>query len=330
MRRMDRIDLTISVVSYNTRGFLKNCLNSIYQYTRGIKFEVILVDNGSTDGSIEMLKEEFPQVKLIENRQNLGFARANNQAIKKSKGKYLLLFNPDSVFRANSLDKMIKFMDDHPEIGILGCKILNADFTIQPSNSSFPNLFTELLRAFQLKRMIPSVKWRKKIGQKWGRLSGLTLREYFRVYWDSERVREVDWVTGACLLVRRRAIEDVGLLDENFFMYYEDADWCYRMRQKGWKVFYYPFFEIVHHARANEVGFSPRVFLERYKSASYYFQKHGGEKALFLLRLLVSSGLALRCAGLLVRYPFGSTRREELRKRFSAYLKAMEISGVSR
>ncbi len=228
---MEKIDLTISVVSYDAKELLKNCLSSIYQYTRGIKFEVILVDNGSTDGSIEMLKEEFPQVKLIENRENLGFARANNQAIKKSKGKYLLLFNPDTIFRAISPDKMIKFMDDHPDIGILGCRILNADGTIQPSNSSFPNLFTEFLRVFQLKKMIPGVKLREKIGQKWGGLLGSTLREYFRVYWDSERTREADWVTGACLLVRRKAIEDVGLLDENFFMYYEDADWCYRMRK---------------------------------------------------------------------------------------------------
>lgn len=327
---MDRIDLAISVVSYNTKDFLRNCLNSIYQYTRGIKFEVILVDNGSTDGSIEMLRQEFPQVKLIENRENLGFARANNQAIKKSKGKYLLLFNPDSVFRANSLNKMIKFMDDHPEIGIVGCKIFNADGTIQPSNSSFPNVFTEFLRVFQLKRMISSVKLRKKIGEKWGKLLGLTLREYFRVYWDSERMREVDWVTGACLLVRREAIEEVGLLDENFFMYYEDTDWCYRMRKRGWKVFYYPFFEVVHYAGTNDAEFSPTVFVERHKSAYYYFQKHGGAKALFLLRLLVRSGLTLRCAGVLARYPFRSTGREELKKRFSAYLRTIEISGGSR
>jgi len=323
---MDRIDLTISVVSYDAKELLKNCLSSIYQYTSGIKFEVILVDNGSTDGSIEMLKEEFPQVKLIENRENLGFARANNQAIKKSKGKYLLLFNPDTVFRANSLDKMIKFMDDRPDIGILGCKILNSDVTIHPYNSSFHNLFSEFLRVFQLKKMIPGVRLREKIGQKWGGLLGLTLREYFRVYWDSERIREVDWVTGACLLVRRKAIEDVGLLDEDFFMYYEDADWCYRMRKRDWKVFYYPFFEIVHYVCRDDVGFSPAVFVERYKSAYYYFQKHRGKKILFLLRLLVSSGLVIRCLGLLVRYPFRSIKREELRKRFSAYLKTIETS----
>ena len=324
---MGRIDLTILVVSYDTKGFLNNCLNSIYQYTSGIKFEVILVDNSSTDGSIEMIKEEFPQVKLIENRQNLGFARANNQAIKKSKGKYLLLFNPDTVFRANSPDKMIKFMDDHPEIGILGCKILNADGTIQPSNSSFPNLFTEFLRVFQLKRMIPSVKLRKKIGQKWGRLLGLTLREYFRVYWDSERTREVDWVTGACLLVRRKAIQDVGLLDENFFMYYEDADWCYRIRKRGWKVFYCPFFEVVHYVDRSEGRFSPRTFIERYKSTYHYFRKHKGKQAAFFLRLLIFGGLALRGAGLSVIYPFSGKRGAELRKKLYAYLKAIEAGG---
>jgi len=324
---MDGISLTISVVSYNTKDFLKDCLNSIYQHARGIKYEVIVVDNGSTDGSVEMVKEEFPQVKLIENRENLGFARANNQAIKRSRGKYILLFNPDTVFRVNSLDKMIKSMDNHPEIGILGCRVLNADGTIQPSNNSFPNLFTEFLRVLQLKRMVPSVKLRKKIGQKWGRLLGLTLREYLRVYWDSERIREVDWVTGACLLVRRPAVQDVGLLDENFFMYYEDTDWCYRMRKKDWKTYYFPFFEVVHYVGKSDSRFSPRTFIERHRSMYYYFRKHKGKKAVFLLRLFIFGGLSLRWVGLLVIYPFTKKKQAELRKGLYAYLKVIEIRG---
>ncbi len=223
-RTSDEMDLAILIVSYNTRELLKSCLSSIHQKTRGIEFEVIVVDNGSRDNSVRMIKNKFPQVKLIENRENLGFARANNQAIEQSRARYFLLFNPDTSFKANSPHEMIKFMDNHPQVGILGCKILNTDGTIQPSNASFPNLFTEFLRAFQLKRLISGVRLREKIGQKWNRILGLTLREYLRVYWDSERIREVNWVTGACLLARRKAIEDVGLLDGNFFMYYEDAD----------------------------------------------------------------------------------------------------------
>jgi len=137
-------------------------------------------------------------------------------------------------------------MDEHPEVGILGCRLLNTDGTIQPSNSSFPNLFTEFLRIFQLKRLMPGPGLREKVGERLSKILGSTLREYFRVYWDSERVREVDWVSGACLLVRRKAIEDVGLLDESFFMYYEDADWCYRMRKGGWKYKSSFFAEITH------------------------------------------------------------------------------------
>jgi len=315
------------IVSYNTRELLKSCLSSIYQKTRGIEFEVIVVDNGSSDNSVKMIRKEFPQVKLIENRENLGFARANNQAIEQSRARYFLLFNPDTSFKANSPHEMIKFMDNHPQIGILGCKILNTDGTIQPSNASFPNLFTEFLRAFQLKRLISGVRLREKIGQKWNRILGLTLREYLRVYWDSERIREVNWVTGACLLARRKAIEDVGLLDGNFFMYYEDADWCYRMREKDWTTCYFPFFEVVHYVGKSDDRFSPSTFIERHKSMYYYFRKHKGKKAVFLLRLLIFGGLALRWVALLVIYPFGGKRRAELRKRLYAYLKVIEAKG---
>ncbi|MCK4419552.1 glycosyltransferase family 2 protein [Candidatus Aerophobetes bacterium] len=326
-RTLDEVDLAILIVSYNTRELLKSCLSSVYQKTRGIKFEVIVVDNGSSDNSVKMIRKEFPQVKLIENRENLGFARANNQAIKQSRARYFLLFNPDTSFKDNSPHEMIKFMDNHPQVGILGCKILNTDGTIQPSNASFPNLFTEFLRAFQLKKLIPGVRARGKIGEKWSGILGSTLKEYLRVYWDSETIREVDWVTGACLLARRKAIEEVGLLDENFFMYYEDADWCYRMRKKDWKTYYFPFFEVVHYVGKSDSRFSPRTFIERHKSMYYYFRKHKGKKAVFLLRLFIFGGLALRWVGLLVIYPFTKKKQAELRKGLYAYLKVIEIRG---
>ncbi len=323
-RTLDEVDLGVLIVSYNTRGLLRNCLSSIYQKTTGIRFEVMVVDNGSSDNSVRMIRKEFPQVKLIENRENLGFARANNQVIKRSRARYFLLFNPDTGLKASSPDKMIAFMDNHPEVGVLGCKILNADGTIQPSNSSFPNLFTEFLRAFQVKKLIPGAGLREEIGQKWSAMLGSTLREYLRVYWDSERIREVDWVSGACLLVRRSAIEDVGLLDESFFMYYEDADWCYRMREKGWKTYYFPFFEVVHYVGKSDSRFSPRTFVERQRSMYHYFRKHKDKKAVFLLRVFVFGGLALRWLGLLVIYPFSGKERGELRKRLYAYLRGIE------
>lgn len=317
------MDLGILIVSYNTRELLRNCLSSIYQETRGIQFEVTVVDNGSSDSSAEMIRGEFPRVRLIENRKNLGFARANNQAIEESKARYILLFNPDASFRASSPHKMITFMDDHPEVGILGCRILNSDGTVQASNSAFPNLFTEFLRAFQLKRLVPSPRLRGEIGAKWGRMLGSTLRGYFQVYWDSERIREVDWVSGACLLVRRKAIEEVGLLDEEFFMYYEDADWCYRMAKGGWKTCYFPLFEVVHYVGGSDETFNPRTFIERHKSMYHYFRKHKDQKAVFLLRLLVFGSLPLRWVGLLAMYPFSGEKLPELRKSLQAYLGAI-------
>ena len=327
-RTLDDVDLTVLVVSYNTRALLKDCLSSIYQKTKGVEFEVMVVDNGSNDDSVRMIRREFPQVKLIENQENLGFARANNQAIKQSRARYYLLFNPDTSFKATSPQRMIKFMDEHPEVGILGCKILNTDGTIQPSNASFPNLFTEFLRVFQLKKLVPGVRSRERIGQKWSGMLGSTLREYFRVYWDSERIREVDWVSGACLLVRRKAIEDVGLLDEDFFMYYEDADWCYRMRKKGWKTYYFPFFEATHYVGKSNSTFNPKTFIERQKSMYHYFRKHRERKAVLLLRLFIFGGLTLRGVGLLVIYPFGGKRRAELGNRLYAYLKVIDVKAL--
>lgn len=319
---MDNVDLTIALVNHNMRKLLRGCLNSVYQSTTGVRFEAVVVDNHSTDGSIKMLSTEFPQVKLIENEKNLGFARANNQAVRQSRGKYLLLLNPDTLFQNNSLQKMIAFMEDHCEAGALGCKVLNPNGTIQPSNDNFPTLFTELFRVIQLKRLIPRARMRAKIGQRWGKMLGSTLGGYLRIYWDTNRIREVDWITGAFFLIRRKAIEEVGLLDEAFFMYYEDADWCYRLRQKGWKIFYFPLFEIIHYGESSS-KFSPHTFIERHKSMQYFFNKHRGKKAVFMLRLIICGGLALRWVGLLVIYPFSRDRREELRKRIFAYLRVI-------
>lgn len=326
---LNNVDLTIVLVNYNMEKLLRECLNSVYQSTTGVEFEAIVVDNRSTDGSVKILKTEFPRVKFIENEKNLGFARANNQAIKQSQGKYLLLLNPDTVLRSSSLHKMIAFMDNRSEAGVLGCKILNPDGTIQPSHDNFPNLFTELSRVMQLKRLIPGAKMKAKIGRKWGKMLGSTLGGYLRLYWDTKRVREVDWVTGAFFLARRKALEGIGLLDEEFFMYYEDAEWCYRMRQKGWKIFYFPFFEITHYGESSS-KFSPHAFIERHKSMQYFFRKHRGEKAVFMLRLIICSGLALRWVGLLVIYPFVRDRRDELKIRISAYLRVigMQIFGL--
>lgn len=317
---MGKVDLTISIVNYNTKDLVGECLNSIYKIKGKIEFEVIVIDNASSDGSAELIEKKFPEAKLIKNRQNLGFAKANNQAIKQSKGRYILLCNPDVVIRSNSLDKMIEFMETHQRVGALGCKILNPDQTVQTSNNNFPNLFTAFLHIFQLKKMVPNPRTREKIGRRWKMLPGVTLREYFRVYWDSDRIREVEWATAACLLVRRETVKEVGLLDENFFMYYEDTDWCYRMQEKGWKIFYFPLFEVFHYVEKSSGEFNSKRFIEKYKSMHYYFWKHRGKKALFLLRVIICSGLSLRLMGLLMIYLVSKNNRLKLKENLYTYL----------
>ena len=251
---------------------LKRCLKSIYTNAHKISFEVLVVDNGSSDGSQEMIKEEFPQVRLIENKDNLGFARANNQAIKRSSGKYELLLNSDTLVLENALEIMVDFMERNPQVGMCGCRLLNEDGSVQPSGGRFPDLFTAFLHMTKLNYLYPGNRFSR-------RFMGAGL--------DGDEAEGVDWVTGACLLVRRQAMEEIGLLDERFFMYCEDVDWCWRMKDAGWKVCYLPRAEVVHYrSRSYEEG-SLRIFLEGYKSWFIYLRKHFPRAKIGILKLLV-------------------------------------------
>ena len=317
---MNSIDLTISIVSYDTEDLLKACLNSIYQNTEEINYEVIVVDNNSTDGSVDMIKEEFPQVKLIRNKENLGFAKANNQAIKKSKGRYILLLNSDTVVIPDAIRKMINFMDTHPEAGVVGCTKLNPDLSIQPSATVLPNIWIVLFRFFRLKQLLPSPEQRRFVGKFFGPILGKTMSSYLGWYSDNKikEARSVDFVTGACFLIRRETVGDVGLLDENFFMYLEDADWCLRIKWKGWQIYTHPDARIIHYGGENLRSALGVFSLERCKSRYYYFEKHCGKKSIFLLKLIIISALVLRKGGILFLYLFsGSKRKEILKKRLS-------------
>lgn len=266
------MDLSILVINWNTRDLLEECLKSIYLNVRKVSFEILVVDNGSSDGSREMIKEEFSQVRLIENKNNLGFARANNQALKRSKGKYELLLNPDTLVRESALEAMVSFMEANARVGICGCRLLNEDGSVQPSCGKFPDLFTIFLHMTKLNYLYPNNRFSR-------RFMGASL--------EGNEAGGVDWVTGACLLVRRQAVEEIGLLDEGFFMYCEDMDWCRRMKDAGWKVYYLPQAEVVHYrSRSYEEG-SLRVFLEGYRSWFIYLRKHFPRAKIGTLKLLV-------------------------------------------
>ena len=253
-------DLSIIIVNHKTKNLLEQCLNSIYSENYHFSYEVSVVDNDSKDSSIEMVKKKFPQVKLIENNNNLGFAAANNQALRRSNARYLLLINPDTVVLPDSLNVMMEFMDEHHEAGIAGCKLLNPDYSLQYSCRKFSNFATFFLRGIHLDSIFPN---------------NTILRKYMMFDWDHNEVREVEWVLGSCMMVRKKAIEQVGMLDENFVLYFEDQDWCYRMWKHGWKVYYVPQAQMIHYYQRR----SAKQFLNvstwtHIKSMLYFFKKH--------------------------------------------------------
>jgi GT2 family glycosyltransferase len=256
--------LSIILINHNAKDFTADCIQSIYDKTT-VPFEIILVDNNSSDDSPSYIKEKFPQVRLIENKSNRGFATANNQGIKISKGKLLILLNNDTVLKNNALDKMFEYMDKNPEIGILACKLFDADGkTVQHNCRAFPSpVGTMFGRASLFTKLMPNNPISKR---------NLLLN------WDYSSVKEADWVSGAALMVKREAIEQIGLLDENFYMYWEDTDFCKRAKDAGWQICFFPEAQIIHFTGK---GGGKRNFLlssntiyQMHKSAYYYFRKY--------------------------------------------------------
>jgi GT2 family glycosyltransferase len=226
------MDVSILVVAWNVRDLLAQCLRSVYQETKGIEFEVIYVDNGSADGSVEMVRREFPQVRIIANPDNNGFIKANNQAIEVATGRYVLLLNSDTVVLDNAITKAVQFADSRPKAAVVGCRVLNPDRTLQQSCFRFYSTLNMLLDVLLLSRAFPNNPF-------FGR----------KVYggWDYNSEREVEVVVGCFSLVRMAAIKQVGVMDERFFVYGDDIDWCGRFVKAGWKVLFTPAGQIIHY-----------------------------------------------------------------------------------
>ncbi len=226
------MELSVIIVNYNVRAFLENCLLSVQRACEFIQTEILVVDNASDDGSVEVVRNKFPQVKLIVNENNIGFAAANNRAIIESQGKYLLLLNPDTILQEDTLRVMINYFNKSPDVGLAGCKILNPDGTLQLAcRRSFPNPWVAFTKITGLNNLFP----RSKIFGK-----------YNLAYLSPDETYEVDAVSGSFMFVRREVIGQVGGLDEQFFMYGEDLDWCYRIKTAGWKIFYVHSTQIIH------------------------------------------------------------------------------------
>ncbi len=284
------LDLSIIIVNWNACDLLAQCLQSIYDTVSNLDFEVIVVDNASTDGSQAMIRQQFPRVRLIENDRNVGFARANNQALTVSRGRYFLLLNSDTIVLSPALEKMAQFADAHSEAGIIGCKLLNGDGSLQKSWASFPTFWSELLgRNFRARRQVEGEPF----------------------------VYEVDWVGGACLLVRPAAINEVGLLDESFFMYSEETDWCFRMKQHGWRVYYLASAGIVHLGGGSASRTSASQLVRLYENKIRFFHKHYGAWQAGLLRYGLLAVNALGLARRALVWPLQPQERE-VRRRLAA------------
>ncbi len=269
-------DLAIIIVNWNTRQLLLDCLDALPNATRGIHAEIWVVDNGSSDGSVAAVQARHPEVRIIANRENRGFAAANNQAIRASDSRHVLLLNSDTLPAGDSLSALVHFLDQHPRVGIVGPKLLNGDGSVQLSYASFPTLASELT----------------------GR--NLRRRQRFATS-DGSTAYRVDWIGGACFAIRRTAIEQFGLLDERYFMYTEEADWCFRARQTGWEVCYLPGVEVVHLGGQSSRMVSTRMKAELYRSKLRFFGKHYGPLRTYLLGTgLLTIFLTRAAAGALV------------------------------
>lgn len=263
------IDLTVIIVNYNSKDCLKTCLNSILTYSLKAKIEIFVSDNNSHDGSIYMVKNYFPQVYLIENGDNIGYSAAANKAIRQSSGKYILILNNDTEILNNSIDTMVDIMDKMQDVGILGCRLLNSDGTLQQSFGYFNlGFLSEAIQKFFFNRY-----------KRGNRFVGSYLN---RIH---NKFREVDWISGACIMVRRKAIEDVELMDENYFMYFEEIDLCNRIREKGWKIYYTPEAKMIHHGGKSSNFNYDMIMIEYRKSQMYFYKIHYGILYLKILKM---------------------------------------------
>jgi N-acetylglucosaminyl-diphospho-decaprenol L-rhamnosyltransferase len=259
MRDLAECDLTIIIVSWNTRELLAHCLGAVYATVRGCTFRVVVVDNGSADGSAQMVCQCFPQAHLVENRENAGFARANNQAIELSQGRFVLLLNSDTIPQPGALDRMVKFMEDQPGAGIVGANILNPDNTPQLCFGKFPSVLSESMTAWGFNSRWPLSRWQSP-----------------PLGFSGEHI-ETDWVLGAALLIRHEVLIQAGGLDEDYFMYSEEVDLAYRVKKVGWHVFVLGTAPVVHLGGQSSQQIPAPMKAELFRSKVRYFLKHHGQ-----------------------------------------------------
>ncbi|MGG2198141.1 glycosyltransferase family 2 protein [Paenibacillus validus] len=288
------MDLSIIVLNYNTKQLTLNCLESIRNSVTEYLYEIILVDNHSTDGSIEAFERHYPEIELIRNQVNVGFSKGNNQAMKIARGRYVLLLNSDTIVNSDTLDVMLQFMDQRPTVGAAGCKVVLPDGSLDKAcRRGFPTPSASFYYAFGFAKLFPRVP---------------RFNQYQLSYLDPDQDYPVDCLVGAFMMVRREVIDQVGMLDEDFFMYGEDIDWCYRIKEAGWGIHYYPYTEIVHYKGASSRRRPFKIIYEFHRAMILFHKKHYEKKYSWVVNLLVYAGVGLKFAISIILNRFGSVR----------------------
>lgn len=266
--------LSIAIVNWNTGELLAQCLSSIFEHPPSADSEVFVVDNHSSDESILLARQRFPRVNYLLNGTNLGFPAANNQAIRQSRGEYVLLLNPDTIVRKGALDVMVAFLDQHADAGAAGARLLNPDGSLQPSCSPAPTLYREFLRMFHLGGVRPD---------------GYHAMES----WDINKPHQIDVLLGACIMVRKEVLDTIGLMDEAYYMYSEEVDLCERIRRAGWSIFWVPQAQVVHYGGQSTRLAATEMFLQLYRAKIFFFRKHRGRWSSIAYKLILYlAGLA--------------------------------------
>lgn len=276
------IKLSIVIANYNAKSHLKRCLPSIYQFQHEVDFEVLVSDSHSTDGSVEMLKELFPKVRILESDTNKGFPAALNKAFKVALGKYILLLDSDTILKPGCLKALAEFLDKNPDAGAAAGRLFSPDGTIQKSAKSFPNPLTGLFgRQTMLGKLFPN----NRFSRQYMRLESLYGNDHF----------EVDWVSAACMIFRRKIIDQTGPIDESYYLYWSDAELCSQIRKYGWSIYYVPGASVIHNEQNDpKKKKNKRMIIAFHKGAYLYYRKHHISSSYSLLNLLAILGLTTR------------------------------------
>lgn len=299
--------LSIVILCWNDLSVISDCLRSIYSATRRVEFETIVSDNGSTDGTATLIRTEFPQVRVIENRANLRFAKGNNVAIATTTGEYVLILNPDTIVHEGALDRWIDFADNHPEAGAFGCRVLNQDGSYQGCARPFPTVWREWIAALYLRPL--------------GHICRAFISDKYPG-WNGDTEREIDWQAGCALLLRGDLLRELGGFDERFYYYYEDMDLCHRVWDAGYTILYTPHSMITHLHGQSTKNYRIAFELDKYRNRYRYFYKYFGRRGVRQCRHATLAWLRIRQAGYGLLQCFA--RSDERKQRLALFRAAAE------